>query len=49
MNLIINLENDDWILDDMTRTMAEYGARESFHLPIALRRELHPIFTLPLL
>lgn len=33
MNLIINLENDDWILDDMTRTMAEYGARESSHLP----------------
>jgi hypothetical protein len=26
MNLIINLENDDWILDDMKRTMADCGA-----------------------
>jgi hypothetical protein len=45
MNLIINLENDDWILDDMTRTMAEYGARESFPLARPRRRKLQPIFT----
>ena len=40
MNLIINLENDDWILDDMTRTMAEYGARESSHLPTAQEEKI---------
>jgi hypothetical protein len=28
MNLIINLDNDEWILDDMDKTMADYGACE---------------------
>jgi hypothetical protein len=25
MNLIINLDHDDWILNDMNKTLAEYG------------------------
>ena len=28
MNLIINLDNDEWILTDMDRTMEQYGACE---------------------
>jgi hypothetical protein len=28
MNLIINLDNDEWILDDMEKTMEQHGARK---------------------
>jgi hypothetical protein len=26
MNLIINLDHDDWILDDLSKTLVEVGA-----------------------
>lgn len=29
MNLIINLDHDDWILSDTNKTLAEYGAGAS--------------------
>jgi hypothetical protein len=28
INLIINLDHDEWILDDMDRTLASVGARK---------------------
>jgi hypothetical protein len=30
-NLIINLDHDEWILDDHSKTLAELGARKSHH------------------
>lgn len=33
INLIINLDHDEWILDDHSKTLVEIGARE---LPLPL-------------
>lgn len=33
MNLIINLDHDEWILDDPTKTLEQIGARECLLAP----------------
>jgi hypothetical protein len=34
MNLIINLDHDDWILSDPSKTLVEVGAGKCLHHPI---------------
>jgi hypothetical protein len=44
-NLIINLDHDEWIIDDDTKPLADLGFGESHNLPRSIDRSIPMLST----